>query len=174
MKRSLSILLVLAMLLSSLTILVFAASGENSGTRHEVCTALSSQAESYYSKNNVSYEDWQGMNGDTTGSCLKAVDSELYKALHDLMDRTMTESVSYNSLTSYWRETDCSATSSSPLLFYSDTPSTSYNREHVWPKSRASFLKNEGGCDLHHLRPTNRGTTRLIGLRGICSFFLYA
>lgn len=157
MKRSLSILLVLAMLLSSLTILVFAASGENSGTRHEVCTALSSQAESYYSKNNVSYEDWQGMNGDTTGSCLKAVDSELYKALHDLMDRTMTESVSYSSLTSYWKDTDCSATSSSPLLFYSDTPSNSYNREHVWPKSRASFLKNEGGCDLHHLRPTNSG-----------------
>ncbi len=157
MKRSLSLLLVLVMLLSSLSILVFAASGKNTGTRHQVCTALSSQAESYYAKNNVSYEDWLGMDGDTTGSCLKAVDTELYKALHNLMESTMTQSVSYSSLTSHWKTTDCSSASSTPLLFYSDTPSNNYNREHVWPKSRGSFLKTNGGSDLHHLRPTDSG-----------------
>ena len=27
------------------------------------------------------------------------------------------------------------------------------SREHVWPKSRASFMQQNGGSDLHHLRP---------------------
>ena len=143
------------MLLSSLSALSCAANDRNSGIRHEVCTELSAQAEAYYAKNNISYDDWLNMDGETSGSCLKAVDTELYKSLHNLLASTMTNSISYSSLTSYWQTTDCSASSSTPLLFYSDTPSNSYNREHVWPKSRASFLKNEGGCDLHHLRPTN-------------------
>ena len=156
MKRSISILLIVVMLLSALTVLSYAASGKNTGTRHAVCTELSEQAEAYYAKNNISYDDWLGMDGEDSGSCLKAVDTELYKALHDLMADTMTASVSYSSLTTHWKTTDSTPNSgNNPVLFYSDTPSGNYNREHVWPKSRASFLQTAGGSDLHHLRPTN-------------------
>ncbi len=151
--RSLSIVLVLVLLLSVLPPVAFAAQ-RNTGTRHELCTSLSSQAVAYYTGNYspdalVTYET------DTTGSCLKAVESELYDALQTLMTKTMTKSVSYSSLTSYWPDTDCNNGSNEAVLFYSDQVSGSYNREHVWPKSRASFLKQDGGCDLHHLRPTN-------------------
>jgi hypothetical protein len=73
------------------------------------------------------------------------------------MDETMTGSISYNSLSDYWYDTDANNGSSKPRLFYSDIDSSSFNREHVWPKSRASFKKQNGGCDPHHLRPTNSG-----------------
>ncbi len=151
--RILSSLLVLVMLLSTLSGISFAAQ-ENTGVRHELCTELSEQALDYYSANNFDYETFINYEGDSTGSCLSAVDSELYLALQDLMTDTMTRSISYDSLIDYWPDTDCSDGSSDAVLFYSDQVSGNYNREHVWPKSRAGFLKQYGGCDLHHLRPT--------------------
>ncbi len=151
--RSLSIILILVFLLSILPPVAFAAQ-RNTGTRHELCTSLSSQAVAYYT-GDYSPDALVAYETDTTGSCLAAVDSELYNALQSLMTKTMTKSISYSSLTSYWPDTDCSNNSNNAVLFYSDQVSSSYNREHVWPKSRASFLKQDGGCDLHHLRPTN-------------------
>ncbi len=151
--RTLSVLLILAMLLSTLTALSFAAQ-RNTGTRHELCTALSSQANSYYSKNDFTYDDYAAFEGGNE-SCLDTVNSELFKELHDLMADTMTSSISYSSLTSYWKDTDREAGTNDATLFYSDFTSGSYNREHVWPKSRASFHQQDGGCDIHHLRPTN-------------------
>lgn len=152
--RVLTALLIAAMLLSNLVLLSSAAQ-RNTGKRHELCEELSDQAVAYYEANGFDYNTYVSYEGEISGSCLKAVDSELFKALQKLMTETMTKSVSYNSLTSYWRDTDCSNNSSNAVLFYSDKISSSYNREHVWPKSRASFLQQDGGCDLHHLRPTN-------------------
>ena len=152
--RVLSALLILAMLLSNLVLLSFAAQ-RNTGKRHELCEELSDQAVAYYEANGFDYDTYVSYEGEISGSCLKAVNSELFKALQELMTKTMTKSVSYNSLTSYWKDTDCSNNSNNAVLFYSDQVSGSYNREHVWPKSRASFLQQDGGCDLHHLRPTN-------------------
>lgn len=152
--RTVSFLLILTLLLSNLALIGLAAQ-RNTGTRHEPSKGLSSQAVSYYSKNGFDYNTYITYKGDSSGSCLSAVNSELYKKLQDLMTRTMTNSVSYSSLTSYWPDTDCTNGSNQAVLFYSDQVSGNYNREHVWPKSRASFLKIDGGCDLHHLRPTN-------------------
>ena len=154
-KRSCSLLLVLAVLLAlcPTSLLTVSAASTNTGTRHEVCEELSSKATAYYTGNYT----YDAMASLTPGneSCLDTVDSAMYKRLQTLMDSTMTKSVGYSSLIDYWPDTDCTATTSQAQLFYSDVPSSSYNREHVWPKSRASFLKTNGGCDLHHLRPTD-------------------
>ena len=151
--RFLSALMVLAIVLGCFTTLTFA-SYKNTGTRHELCTSLSSQAVTYYNKNDFTYDKYASYVGGNE-SCLQTVNSEMFKELHDLMADTMTVSISYNSLTSYWKDTDRENGTSNATLFYSDQTSGSYNREHVWPKSRASFLKQGGGCDIHHLRPTN-------------------
>ncbi len=154
--RILSLLLTLAVLLSNLALVSLAAQ-KNTGKRHEECTELSSQAEAYYRKNGFDYETYAALKGAANGSCLSAADTELYKALQKLMEETHTFYVSYkgsNGLQEYWPDTDCSATVSAPILFYSDTTG-GFNREHVWPKSRASFYQSGGGSDLHHLRPTN-------------------
>ncbi|MDO4543685.1 MAG: endonuclease [Clostridia bacterium] len=120
-----------------------AAGTYNTGNRHTVATSLSSQASSYYT-GNYTYS-----NLSTKGA------AEIKSSLETLMSTTLTNSVTYSSLTTYWKTTDASNGTSGTILFYSDTVSSSYNREHVWPKSRGSFLKQDAGCDLHHLRPTN-------------------
>ena len=126
----------------------------NSGTRHTVCTALSRQAEDYYS-GEYSWEQMSQLDGVSTDSSRAAMSGELYRELQVLMRSTMTGSVSYESLKSYWQDTDANSGSNNAVLFYSDSVSSSYNREHVWPKSRGSFYQRNAGCDLHHLRPTN-------------------
>ncbi len=86
----------------------------------------------------------------------------LFDALHDLMADTHTFYATYSgyqegSLAYYWAATDSVADSDTYVMFYSDLPSTDegvrLNREHIWPKSRASYAESFGGADLHHLRP---------------------
>ena len=180
MKRStmriLSFLLILSLVVSLFASTLTVSAATNRGTRHELCTSLSSQAKAYYT-GNYTYEKLSVLGGDNSGSSLKAMDSQLFGALHDLMDDTMTDSVSYNSLTSYWPDTDANNGSSDAVLFYSDVVSSSYNREHVWPKSRASFYQRNGGSDLHHLRPTNskvnstRGNLTMGNVVGVISSY---
>lgn len=149
-SRALSLLLMLVLIVSIFAgTLSVSALSTNTATRHKVCTQLSSQAKSYYT-GQYTYATMSKLDGGTE-SCLQAVNSPLYKSLHTLMTSTMTNSVSYRSLTSYWDETD------NNLLIYSDkTTDSNISREHVWPKSRASFLKTGGGSDLHHLRPEDK------------------
>ena len=151
-KRTISIVLGLILMLSLLPA-AEAKTGSytyNSGTRHELCTALSSQARAYYT-GSYAYDSVSAL----SASASDPMHSAMFSRLHTLMDSTMTNSVSYSSLTSYWKKTDANNGSSNPILFYSDELSGSYNREHVWPKSRGSFYQKNAGCDLHHLRPTN-------------------
>ncbi len=149
---------------------------KNTGVRHTICNSLSSQAKAYYSTNGASYSAVSKLKGGND-NCLTTVDSALFDELHDLMEETMTNPVSYDSLTSHWVKTDANNGSSNACLFYSDSISSNYNREHVWPKSRASFKKQNGGCDPHHLRPTNEGmnSTRssycMGNVRGVLSGF---
>ena len=152
MKRIVSLVLVFVLLLSSIPA-VGAASGHNTETRHVVCTSLSSQARSYYT-GSYTYDNIAALTPGNT-SCLSTVNSAMFKSLHTLMSGTQTKSVSYKSLAEYWKDTDSTTSASKPILFYSDVLSNSYNREHVWPKSRASFYQSNGGSDLHHLRPTD-------------------
>ncbi len=170
LKRSVSVILAL-LLFVALTPVAEAKAGtpvSNSGTRHEVCTELSAQAQAYYT----------GIYTFDVVSALPAsaadpMNSEMFSRLHTLMTDTVSDTVSYNSLTSYWPKTDANNGSSNPILFYSDELSASFNREHVWPKSRASFEELNSGCDLHHLRPTNadvnsaRGSMTMGNVKGV-------
>ncbi len=143
----------------------------NSGTRHVVCTSLSSQAQAYYTGNNT-YDVVSGL----AASSSDPMSSAMFTRLSTLMSSTMTNSVSYNGsngLQIYWPKTDANNGSSNPILFYSDAISGSFNREHVWPKSRGSFYQSGAGSDLHHLRPTNdtinstRGNMTMGNVKGV-------
>ncbi len=156
-KRFLSAFLILALLVSLLagSLSVFAASSTiNTGTRHELCEALSADAEKYYTGSNT-WENLSALEGIETDNSVKACGSDLFNALHNLMWNTLTNTVSYKSLTSYWSETDRSGGSSDASLIYADAISSSYNREHVWPKSHGNFYESGAGSDLHHLRPSD-------------------
>lgn len=162
-KRSLSVVLMLAMLLSlfagMLTVNAAPAlPSKNTAARHTVCTALSGQAKAYYT-NAYAYDTMSRLAGGTD-NCLTSTSSALFQQLHTLMEDTHTYYTKYGgtssgSLAYYWESTDANKGSSNPVLFYSDTVSGSFNREHVWPKSRASFYQSNGGSDLHHLRPAD-------------------
>ena len=162
-KRGLSALLVLVMLVSLFSGLTISASAAsytyNTGTRHEVCTSLSSQAQAYYT-GSYTYDALSALSGGTASSDANAtnqsaMNSALFQQMQTLMKDTHTNTITYKSLTTYWPYTDASGGSAGTILFYSDQVSSSFNREHVWPKSRGSFKETRAGSDLHHLRPTN-------------------
>ncbi len=159
-RRIISLLLALVMLFGMI-VSVSAADTANSEKRHVTCTALSSQAISYYT-GSYTYEKMSALQPGNT-SCLSTVDSAMYKTLHNLMDSTMTRTVSYKGLYDWFHKSDSvnGSAGTYPVLFYADEIGTNYsdhnkvNREHVWPKSRASYQETRGGCDLHHLRPSD-------------------
>ena len=115
----------------------------NTGIRDQAAANLSNDAIQYY----------QGSYSDSVLSQLNG--STLKNSLYSLMSSTMKNSVSYYSLPSYWKYSDAEDGKAGTVLFYSDEDSSYFNREHVWPKSRGSFYQSNGGCDLHHLRPTD-------------------
>lgn len=126
----------------------------NPGHRDTVCTELSEAATDYYS-GKYSVERLLKLTGD-----------QLKSALHDLMTDTdkYSNKVSYSMLTKYFPYIDAEDGKAGTVLFYSDAlpleatetqKATIISREHVWPKSHASFHENYGGSDLHHLRPTD-------------------
>lgn len=96
------------------------------------------------------------------------INNSLFGALYDIMSSTHTHAVSYpaygrNSLAHYWLTTDSSYENLGDgrgvyTFFYSDAEDYNHKdmqREHIWPKSKASYLMKTGlgGSDLHHLRP---------------------
>ena len=145
-KRVLALVLVLCTVVTLLAGLT-TVSAKNGLKRGTVCTTLSSQAKAYYT-GNYTYDVVSKLGGGTA-NCQTTVDSAMFKRLHTLMDSTLTNRVSYKSLTTHWPKTD------NNILFYSDVQDGSYNREHVWPKSHGNFYQSGAGSDLHHLRPTN-------------------
>ncbi|MBP5453387.1 MAG: endonuclease [Lachnospiraceae bacterium] len=126
----------------------------NWAMRDDYNSSISAQAEAYYT-GEYSYDNLANLSG-----------TDLFNAVHALMKDTMTASVTYNSLPSYWDYTDAEGGDAGTVLFYSNVDkskvSTQLNREHVWPKSNASFFEIGGGADLHHLRPadSNINSTR--------------
>lgn len=145
-KRVLALVLVLCTVVTLLAGLT-TVSAKNGLKRGTVCTTLSPQAKAYYT-GNYTYDVVSKLGGGTA-NCQTTVDSAMFKRLHTLMDSTLTNRVSYKSLTTHWPKTD------NNILFYSDVQDGSYNREHVWPKSHGNFYQSGAGSDLHHLRPTN-------------------
>ena len=147
-KRSVSLLLLVALLTALFAGVTFQASAKNTNKRDTLCTSLSTMAKAYYT-GAYTYDKMSALAGGNT-DCVASMNSALYKSLQSLMSSTQTDSVSYKSLTKYWPTTD------NNILFYADQTGSGYNREHVWPKSRASFYQKNGGCDLHHLRPADQ------------------
>ena len=140
----------------------------NTETRHAAdCTQLSGDALAYYT-GSYTYENLMALSGASNVSTSAAAkqNNALYTALQKLMTDTHTFQTSYSgtgagSLAYYWQRTDAQAgQGGSFVLVYCDkvvsiNSTSSFNREHVWPKSNASFNQSNGGSDLHHLRPAD-------------------
>ncbi len=104
---------------------------------------------------------------DKSNSYDVAQNNDLYTSLHNIMRNTKDHDVVYaaygnNSLAHYWLTTDTSNENYDKAgfytFFYSDVDDYNHidmQREHIWPKSKASYLMKTGlgGSDLHHLRP---------------------
>ncbi len=122
----------------------------NTGHRDTVAESLSDAATAYYS--DFAYDYAKIASGEVSVS-----GNDLKTALNSLMQTTLTNLVSYSSLPTYWAYSDAEDGKAGTIYFYSDVSNKEYsatlNREHVWPKSHGSFYENNGGTDLHHLRP---------------------
>lgn len=122
----------------------------NQGTRHEVCTELSSMAEAYYTG---SYT-FDNLSEQTSG--------QLLSSLRTLMTSTHTKTSSYDDCKNYAKYTDCQNGDGTVVLLYTSYVTQSnkfsasapgWNREHVWPKSLGGYQTSGPGADLHHIRP---------------------
>ena len=171
-RRLICLILAITLVVSifaGLTLAVFAAPAlpaANSKVRHIVCTSLSSDAQSYYT-GNYTYAQLSTLSGvDNAEDCWATTQNNpLYTSLQTLMSSTHANQTTYTgtsagSLAYYWVKTDAQSNSSTYYCFYSDLlygssgfPSD-MQREHIWPKSNASFYQTNGGSDLHHLRPS--------------------
>ena len=135
---------------------------KNDETRHITATALSNQAIAYYT-GDYTYAKLSQLPGasSTENSGVAAQNNQLYNALYELMSSTQKFITTYtgysgNALATYWAKTDSVKDETTYIYFYSDfsADTGTMNREHIWPKSRASFYQKNGGADLHHLRPS--------------------
>lgn len=157
MKKTPSLLLALVLLLS-LPTAAWAAEDysayPNTGVRHQPATARSAQAWAYY-RGDRSFAALSALEGAETESSVEAASSPLFHALHQLMRETLKNTVTYKSLTKYWKYTDRSGGSEDAVLIYADAVAGGYSREHVWPKSQGNFYQSGAGSDLHHLRPSD-------------------
>jgi len=149
-KRMMSLLLVIVMIASFFAVMATTTSAAsytyNSGKRGTVCTSLSSNAKSYWS-------------GSYAYSTLKTkAASTLRTTLRTKISSGST--VGYNGLRTYMKYSDAYQGSTSKLmLFYSSGSTTStwdsgksWNREHMWPQSLGG---NAVEGDLHAMRPTD-------------------
>ena len=151
MKKTVSVLLLLAMLVSlfaGLTLTTNAANyAYNNGKRGEVCTSLSSAALSYWS-GSYDYATMSAKTGDTLRTALRSKIT------------SNRSTVGYNNLQNYFIYTDAyQGSSSQVMLFYAGIPTSStwagtanWNREHMWPDSLGG---NAMEGDLHSMRPTD-------------------
>lgn len=108
-----------------------------------------------WESNDIEYTGYYADANDLTGTKLKQV-------LRTIIS-TGVKPTSYNDLKTKLPYTDASLTDSSKMkLLYSNhlVPAkvdnwVSWNREHVWPKSRGWFDTSGAGSDIHHIRPEN-------------------
>ena len=145
MRRS-----ILGMLLA-LTLILAVTS--NPGVRHETATALSAQAEAYYT-GDYCYEALSALAGSASDSSAEAWTSPLCAALHSLMNETQTGLLPYAETLLAFPRTDSSGGSEDALRFYCDDTGA-YNREQVWAELHGTYYLDGAGVDLHHLRPAD-------------------
>ena len=177
-KRTLSLVVVLALALSLLSGLGFTASAatvnyvtgnpsskyqnviKNWGTRGTTATFLSPNAEAFYAENDVTYEELSALSGSSTTSSVPS--SALYRKLNDLVESNQNKTTSYDDTKALFAYTDCQGsgvTSNKISSFYSGTPigpswDGGWNREHTWPNSKGD-ANGKGEDDIMMLRPTS-------------------
>ena len=160
MKRSLALLLVLIVCVSSLPAIGVTASAAsyvyNWGERGEVATSLSESALDFYRENDTSYNELAALSGSTSTSSVPS--SALYKALKSLMTSAHTHQTNYAETKELYRYTDCENGGGAISSFYSGKsigPSWDggWNREHTWPNSKGLGGNDEN--DIMMLRPTS-------------------
>ena len=178
----LSVLLLLSTLATAPVFAVTATpAGKNTASRAINATSLSQQAIDYYTDEARSVDTYKNDSAadvyatflsladkeanDSSSSYNAAQGNTLYDTLYDIMSVTHTHNVSYagystNALATHWLTTDTSTSDNREFYtyFYSNCvrySHTDMQREHIWPKSRASYRQATGlgGSDLHHLRP---------------------
>ncbi len=158
-KRLLAILLLIFVVAASV-VPVSAASGpltysteSNSGERDELCTTLDGTNVNNYYKGSYTSETLFSQSGTT-----------LYNTLNQLMVSTHKKNSSYNDCRDMSVDTDCENNDGRVHLLYSSYSVTrsdfggsgsTWNREHVWPKSLGGYDQEGPGADLHHIRPTD-------------------
>ncbi len=141
---------------------VYDSTGEyiyNWGTRSEVATFLSPNAEAFYTSGNT-YDELSAYPGGT--GTADAPDSALYDALQDLMTDNHSYVTSYDATKNLYQYTDCQNSgedSKAISSFYSGAAigpawgsAPSWNREHTWPNSKGLGGRDEN--DIMMLRPT--------------------
>ena len=131
----------------------------NWGARGETCTFLTTYAENYYT-DTYSWDALSQKDGGTGTS--DAPSSALFQALQAIMQAKHTKLQGYQDTRPYYQYTDCVGNDYSLISsFYSGktvagkwTGST-YNREHIWPKSKCLFNnKTNDSADIMMLRAT--------------------
>ena len=133
----------------------------NWGTREEVATFLSQNAEAFYSDNDTSYDELSALSGSSNMDSVPS--SALYKELQNLMKSNQTYQTSYGATRDFFQYTDCQnsgKTSKRISSFYSGKEigptwdgGETWNREHTWPNSKGNASGN-GENDIMMLRPT--------------------
>lgn len=123
------------------------------------------------------YAKWKSNDVEYTGYYADANDligTNLKKALRTIIS-TGVSPTSYSDLKSKLPYTDASLIDSSKMkLLYSNhlvnakwDDTATWNREHVWPKSKGWFDNSGAGSDIHHIRPEN---TNVNSVRGNLAF----
>ena len=142
----------------------------NWGARGEICSFLSTYAEAYYT-DNYDWERLSVLDGGTGTS--DAYSSQLYQSLQSMMKAKHTRLQGYQDTRPYYQYTDCVANDYSLISsFYSGNTvkskwdGSTYNREHIWPKSKCLYNnKTNDSADIMMLRATissensNRGNS---------------
>ncbi len=186
MKKTISVLLLLAMLVSlfaGLTLTAEAAqptsasavnyrkSGSyvyNWGKRDTVATFLTTYAQDYYT-GSYSYATLSALSGDS-GTGTDFYSSQLGTAIHNMLEAKQSYTTSYNGTRDLYKYTDCEENADKISSYYSGVAigpnwgsSPTWNREHTWPDSKGQGGSDEN--DIMMLRPTaqsengNRGNT---------------
>ena len=131
----------------------------NWGARDEDATFLTTYAQDYYA-GSYTYDAMSALSGGTGTS--DAYSSELYLALQALMRAKHTNRQGYQDTRPYYCYTDCVRSDFSQISsFYSGKlvngtwNGQTYNREHIWPKSKCiNTKKADDSADIMMLRAT--------------------
>ena len=169
MKRSLSMLMVLVMLLALVPALSLGASADdfsytyngkyiyNWGTRGTTATFLSPNAENFYEDNNTSYDELSSYSGASNRSDVP--NSDLYRELQDLMKSNHSYTNGYSENNNLLKYTDCQNGGGKISSFYSGNAigpnwgEGDWNKEHTWPNSKG--LEGSDEDDIMMIRPTS-------------------